>query len=137
MRNKIPFFSGIVLVSLLSGVAYGSALPMVQCEMVTSSIAANGSSSSIHGETLLTLHANKSNSVTAHGFELFGRLKQICAADGGPCSTSQTLKLTIKSGKSESMMVVTVPADASTERWSTALTVGTNQAFVNCDVVPQ
>jgi hypothetical protein len=75
-------------------------------------------------------------------FTLKGKLAQVCAVaapgrgGGGnvPCFDSYTLTIEIENGKTSNFLSLNINSKNSGQRYSTALNVGNEQGFANCDV---
>jgi hypothetical protein len=75
-------------------------------------------------------------------FTLTGKLSQVCAVAaagmGGlgeiPCADLYTLSIEIKNGNSSNFLAIDINSKNAGQRYSTALNVGNEQGFANCDV---
>ncbi|MCM2281538.1 MAG: hypothetical protein NDI61_06800 [Bdellovibrionaceae bacterium] len=135
----------LALMTVVSTSAQASE-PSVRCWMMYNKVDDQGISIVHKNGEGIQISTQNSPTSTVGGFQLTGRLEQICAVAapsfmGGspgnlPCTDSYSLNVRISRGEVESNMYVTVDGgDANLRsRSSTALTVGKETGFVNCDI---
>ncbi len=132
--KKVIMAFGVLLVSASAFSAHSAFVgPMVRCELVYSMRDAQGNTIDSKTSQTMTLTLSQGGTnMTFEGYTLEAALAAISAADGGP-ALGYEIGATIKKGDVSSYGVQTVSKSAKNKRLSSALNVGREQAFVNCD----
>ncbi len=129
-RAHLIFFSGMFLASNL---ALAETAPTISCELVYSKTKSDGTNEAFSRGNNVSVEQNQLADEN-HGFIMTAQLTRECPRGiGVQCSSDYKLLVTVTHGESSSLINVNIKNTTGFERYSTALSVGTEQGLVNCD----